>query len=426
MLSRLIKIDNFTEFDTKVLRHNLIMHIADGSLFVFGINFVSAFTIIPVFIQQAGGNSIAIGAVPVLWSIGLNLPQLFFTNTGYAEKRIKPFVLRYGFLFRLMYLVIALFTFFVLKSLSQSSAVLSLLFLYFLTALVGSIPIPAWVHLFSKTTPVKLRGRLLAVRQLIGSILAVAAGSLTVLVLSAIEFPSNFAILFLFAFGISMISFYFLSRLKEEDEFYEEGETQSVANKLFVIKNILRTNVSFRNFIVADALIAMCITATAFYPVFALTKFDLSVSYAGTFTIITTASMIAGNLFFGYLADVSGHKINLIMLSISSLLSSATAILANNILSYGMVFVFLGITLSLFGISRFSFVMELCSPKERQFYIALLNTITSPFVIFGIAAGAIVSFLSYQFVFLIYIILAGISAAWLIMKVKDPRKVEIK
>jgi MFS family permease len=193
-----------------------------------------------------------------------------------------------------------------------------------------------------------------------------------------------------------------------------------------VIKNILKTNVSFRNFIVADALIAMCITATAFYPVFALTKFDLPVSYAGTFTIITTASMIAGNLFFGYLADVSGHKINLIMLSISSLLSSATAIIANNILSYGMVFVFLGITLSLFGISRFSFVMELCSPKERQFYIALLNTITSPFVIFGIAAGAIISFLSYQFVFLIYIILAGISAAWLIMKVKDPRKVEIK
>ncbi|MCK7527256.1 MAG: hypothetical protein MZV64_61455 [Ignavibacteriales bacterium] len=121
----------------------------------------------------------------------------------------------------------------------------------------------------------------------------------------------------------------------------KEGETQPVANKLFVIKNILRTNVSFRNFIVADALIAMCITATAFYPVFALTKFDLPVSYAGTFTIITTASMVAGNLFFGYLADVSGHKINLIILSISSLLSSATAIIANNILSYGMVFVFL-------------------------------------------------------------------------------------
>ena len=70
--------------------------------------------------------------------------------------------------------------------------------------------------------------------------------------------------------------------------------------------------------------------------------------------------------------------------------------------------------------------MELCSPKERQFYIALLNTITSPFVIFGIAAGAIIGFWGYQLVFLIYIILAGISAAWLIMKVKDPRKVEIK
>jgi len=421
MLFRLFKIDNFPGFDPRVLRHNLIMHIADGALFMFGVNFVYAFTIIPVFIQQAGGNSIAIGAVPVLWIMGLNLPQLFFADIGYAKKRVKPFVLRYGFLSRVMYLVIALFTFFILKNLNQLNAVLSLLFLYFLTAVVGSIPIPGWVHLFSKTTPVKLRGRLLAVRQLIGSILAMAAGSLTVLVLSAINFPSNFAILFLAAFIITMISFYFLSKLKEDDEFYDEEKTQSVTNKLFVIKNILRTNVSFRNFLIADALITMCITATAFYPVFALKKFDLPVSYAGTFTIIATASMIVGNLFFGYLADVSGHKINLIILSVSSLLASTTAIVANNILSYGMVFFFVGITLSLLGISRISFVIELCSPKERQFYIAMLNTITAPFAIFGIAAGAIIGFLSYPFVFLIYILLAGISSVWLIKKVKEPR-----
>ena len=84
----------------------------------------------------------------------------------------------------------------------------------------------------------------------------------------------------------------------------------------------------------------------------------------------------------------------------------------------------MGITFVSFGISRLSYVTELCSPKERQFYIAMLNTITSPFVTFGIAAGAIIGFLGYQFVFLIYILLAGISAAWLIKKVKDPRKID--
>lgn len=426
MLSRIFKIDNFPGFETKVLRHNLVMNVADGAMFVFGANFVSAFTIIPVFIQQAGGNPVAIGAVPVLWIMGLNLPQLFFTKIRYTERRIKPFVLRYALLFRVMYLVIALFTFFILKSLSQFNAVLSLLFLFFLTALVGSITIPAWVHLFSKTTPIKLRGRLLAVRQLIGSILAMAAGSLTVIILSTINFPSNFAILFLAAFIFTMVSFYFLSRLKEDDEVLDEEKTQPITNKLVMVKNVLRTNVPFRNFLIADALISMCITATAFYPVFALKRFDLPVSYAGTFTIISTASMIVGNLFFGYLADVSGHKINLIILSITSLLASTTAIVANNILSYGMVFFFWGITLSLLGISRIPFVIELCSPKERQFYIALLNTITAPFAIFGIAAGAIISKWGYSLVFLIYILFAGISAVWLIKKVKEPRTAESK
>ena len=426
MLFRLFKIDNFPGFDPRVLRHNLIMHIADGSLFMFGINFVYAFTIIPVFIQQAGGNSIAIGAVPVLWLMGLNLPQLFFTDMGYTKKRVKPFVLRYGFLSRVMFLVIALFTFYILKNLNQSNGVLSLLFLYLLAAVVGSVPIPGWFHLFSKTTPVKLRGRLLAVRQLIGSILALAAGSLTVLILSAINFPDNFAILFLVAFIVMMISFIFLSRLKEDDEFYEQDKTHAVTNKLRALKYVFRSNVSFRNFLVADALIAMCITATAFYPVFALKKFNLPASYAGTFTIISTVGMIVGNFFLGYLADISGHKINLIILSISSLLASLTAIIANNIIAYSIVFFFVGIALSVLGISRLSFVTELCSPKERQFYVAMLNTITAPFSIFGIVAGAIIGILSYPIVFLIYTLLAGISTVWLIIKVKDPRILESK
>ena len=139
-----------------------------------------------------------------------------------------------------------------------------------------------------------------------------------------------------------MVSFYFLSRLKEDDEVFDEEKTQPITNKLVMVKNVLRTNVPFRNFLIADALISMCITATAFYPVFAFKRFDLPVSYAGTFTIISTASMIVGNFFFGYLADVSGHKINLIILSITSLLASTTAIIANNILSYGMVFFFPG------------------------------------------------------------------------------------
>lgn len=424
MLFRLFKIDNLPGFDPGVLKHNILMHIGDGSMFMFGTSLVYAYTIIPVFIQQVGGNTIAIGAVPVLWTMGLNLPQLFFIKPHFAEKRIKPFVLQYAFLNRAMYFVIAIFTFFVLKNLNQTTAVLSVLFLYFLAAIIGSVPIPGWFHLFSKTTPVKLRGRLLAVRQLIGSVMAFAAGSLTVLILSTLNFPFNFATLFFTAFIITMISFYFLSKVKEDDEFYHDDKTSEVTDKLVLIKSIFNTNVPFRNFLFADALTTMCLTATAFYPVFALNKFDLPVSYVGTFTIITTAGMILGNFFLGYLADILGHRVNLIILSSASLLASVTAIVANNILAYGMVFFFVGVALSLVGISRGPFVIELCSPKERQFYIAMLNTLTAPFSVFGIAAGAAIGFLSYYVVFLVYILLAGVSIFWLIKKVREPRNKE--
>jgi len=423
MLFRVLKIGDFPGFDPKALRHNLIMHIADGSIFAFGIYFVYAFTIIPVFIQQAGGNSIEIGSVPVLWIMGLSFPQLFFTNVDFTEKSIKSFVLKYAFLSRVMYLVIALFTFFILNILDRSIGVLLLLFLYFLTAAVGGIPIPGWFHLLSKTIPVKLRGRLLAVRQLIGSILALAAGSFTILILSAIHFPFNFAMLFLVAFIVMMISFFFLSRIKEDEEFYPEDTVRTVTNKLRAVKFILKTNLPFRNFLIADALVSICITATAFYPVFAMKEFNLPSSYAGTITIVATLGMIMGNIFLGYLADISGHKINLVILSIASLLASLTAIIANNIVAYSIVFFFVGIAISVLGISRLSYVTELCSPRERQFYIAMLNTISAPFSTFGIVAGAIIGFLNYKSVFFIYILLAGISTVWFIKKVDEPRKI---
>lgn len=426
MLFRLLKINNIPDFDPKVLRHNILMNIGDGSMYTFGMSFIYAYTVIPIFIQQAGGNAIAIGAVPVLWTVGLNLPQLFFVKPHFTEKRIKPFVLRYALLNRIMYLIIGLFTFFILSHLDQAVEVLSLLFLYFLAAIVGSVAIPGWFHLFSKTTPVKLRGRLLAVRQLIGSILAVAAGSLTVIILSALNFPYNFATLFFTAFIFIMISFHFLTKVIEDDEIYEEEKTISAANKPALVKNILKTNIPFRNFILADVVMTICLTATAFYPVYALKIFELPVSYAGTFTIITTASMIAGNVFFGYLADVSGHKINLLILAISSLLASIAAIAAHNVLTYGIVFCFVGIALSLTGISRGAFVIELCSPKERQFYIAMLNSITAPFSIFGIIAGAAIGYLGYKLVFLIYILLAGVAIYWLFNKVQEPRIQNLK
>jgi len=433
-LSRYFQFNQFPGFDSKILKRNILMHIFDGSIFFFAMSLISVSTILPVFIQRIGGNAIAIGSVSVLWYLGLNLPQLFFIKFVHNKYKIKPSVLGTGLLYRAQFFIIAAVCFLFLGKLDSSVSVPLMLILVFITTTVGSTAGPPWFHFFSKTTPVKLRGRLLAVRLLLGSALGIIGGSAVTFILSSIKFPDNFAMLFFTCFIFTMISFYFLKQINEPDEIPQISSSagQSVINRapkslreiLSHSKEILNVNADFKNFLIADALILMSLTATGFYAVFAINKFNLPTSYSGTFTIILMASQVLGNIVFGYLADNSGHKINILILAASSAAASLFAILAGSVLLFGIVFVFAGFTISLQGISRLTFVVEMCDESDRPIYIALLNTITAPTILFGVLGGLLITIIGYVSVFLIYLFISSTGIVWLLKNVNEPRKIK--
>ncbi|MDO8550645.1 MAG: hypothetical protein Q7S39_10920, partial [Ignavibacteria bacterium] len=201
-----------------MLRHNLLMHIYEGATFIFAMSFITVNTILPVFIQRIGGNAIAVGSVTVLWTLGLNLPQLLFARFFHHKGKVKPDVLRYGLIFRLNFIIISFVCSMFLGNLNSSLSVPLMLFLIFIAAIAGSSSGLFWYDFFSKTTPVKLRGRLLSIRLLLGSALGMLGGSAVAVVLSSIVFPHNFALLFLISFLLTMLSLYFLTRLKEPAE----------------------------------------------------------------------------------------------------------------------------------------------------------------------------------------------------------------
>jgi MFS family permease len=188
---------------------------------------------------------------------------------------------------------------------------------------------------------------------------------------------------------------------------------------------ILKQNKDFKNFLVVDALTLMSLTASAFYAVYAIRKFNLPTSYAGTFTIILMASQVLGNITFGYLADFFGHKINILLLAASSAAASLVAILANNVLMFGIVFFFMGFTISLQGISRLAIVVEMCNESERPIYLGLLNSVTAPTILFGIIGGSLITVIGYVPVFLIYTLISVVAVYWLYKKVNEPRKLKV-
>ncbi len=403
-----------------VLRQNLVANIADGALYAFGMGFVSLQTVVPLMVKHISDSNFAVGLVPVLWTAGFNFPQIFIAN--HAER--FPFKMRLflktAFFQRIPWLLLALLSFFLLGRVNSTSGVFLFLALFTLAAVAGSLCCPIWFDVIVRLTPVELRGRLFAVRNLLGGVLGVFAGTVVELVLATVEYPTNYGVLFILAFIFVGVSYGALTRLKEESPSPLPGQIH-IVEYYRSLPRILRGQRNFRNFLISDALLIAATMAGAFYAVHAIEKFSLSDASAGTFTIVIMGSTIIGNIFFGTIADHYGHKVNLVLSATSTALSCFTALFAPSQGLYLVVFVGLAFQIGLSGISRLSIVAELCSEEERPTYVALTNLVTSPFILFGLIAGGIASRFGYDAVFLIAGLLALISALWMAFRVEEPR-----
>jgi MFS family permease len=405
-----------------VLRQNVVANIIDGAMYAFGISFVAIQTVIPVMVKHISGSDFAVGLVPVLWTAGFNFPQIFIANHAQRFPFKMRLFLRVAFVQRVPWLLLALLSFFLLGRLSPTAGTLFFFCLFTLAAVTGSLCFPIWFDLIAKLTPVDLRGRLFAVRNLLGGILGVLAGLVVGGVLVEIAYPLSYGILFTLAILFMGVSYWALTRLHEE-------AASPVTEKIHILEylrnlpRILKGQENFRNFLISDALLLAATMASAFYAVHAIQKFTLSDSSAGLFTVMIMCSTIIGNMFFGYIADRYGHKVNLVLAAASTALSCFAALLAPDQRLYLFVFVGLAFQIGLTGISRLSIVAELCSEEERPTYVALTNLVTSPFVLFGLIAAAIASRFGYDAVFFVAGLLAVASALWMAFRVEEPRKI---
>lgn len=411
-------------FDPLLLRHNFLMHFWDGVIFMFAMSFVAVQTVFPVLISELGGTAIAVGLVPVLWNLGLNVPQILLIRRRGDHTNIKPVFLKYALFHRLLFLAMGLFLLLVVEHLPKEVKISAVLLVILLMALSGAFAIPNWYQLLSKTTPVTLRGRLLALRQLFGSLLGVAGGSAVAFVLAEFAFPYDFSILFLTAFFFMIVSFLYIRRIVEisqEDSSAAHEEELRRAGSRDYMRRLLKKNKNFRWYLIADFLMLASASATSFYSVYGLQKFSLHSSYTGIYTIILMASMSAGNVIFGFTADRKGHLLNLKLLTLSYAAASLLAVVISSSILYGAVFFFMAIGLTIHGISRLSIVAEMTSERERRDYLVLLNSMTAPAFLTGLAAGYIIESAGYTVYFVLSALLAVSSFLVLSFKVKDPR-----
>lgn len=422
MLSRLLPTpDDHTPDRVPMLRRNLFMHFMDGSFYVLGMSFVAVPTVYPVFIRELGGGSLAVGSVQVLWMLGLNIPAAFMALRMRRMPLFRGPMVYWSLIHRLMLLVSGTVAAVVVGRAAPEASVVLFLALLFFTAFFGSLAGLPWFQVYSKTVPVRLRGRLMGLRQLSGSAVAALGGYAVGLIIAAVPFPYNFSSLFFIGFAFTMVSFVFLMRVHEEPTVYPAAETEGRPDIVAEVTRILRKDRNFRRFLVTDALLLMSLSAASFYPIHAMERFALPPSAAGTFSAVVMVSSVAANIVFGAVADHAGHRTTLIIVALSASLAAFTAFAAPNVFLYGFVFMFLAAAIHTHAISRMPFVAEMADEHERPLYLGITNTLTSPALLTGVLWGLAVPFLGYAAVFIMTAVFGGASALLLRSTVVDPR-----
>ncbi len=401
-------------------RWNFFANVMDGALFAFGMSFAAQMTVLPLLVRNIGGGNVAVGLIPVVWTLGFNFPQFLIADFAERQPRKKPLLLKTAFWQRIPWLLLAVAAYFVFGRVGSAAALALFFSLYAMAAVAGSLNLPVWFDLIAELTPVHWRGRLFGIRSVTGSLLGILGGAIVASVLGRPNSTEGFAFLLLLAFLGTCVSYLFVMSLKEPVAVKEPARKEQTGSAGSVLRH-LAANRNLRNFIIADALQISSAMALAFITVAAVDRFALPASAAGTFTMIVMGSSIAGGLLFGAVGDRFGHRTNLILSAILTFCLALVALAAPTVEVFAIVFVCAGLTTSLGMISRLPFLAELAGEGERPSVIALANMISSPFVFWGAIGGFVANTMGYNAVFAMTAIFAVAGIAWLLLMVRDPR-----
>jgi MFS family permease len=400
-------------------RWNLTVNLLEGTAFWFGLSFISASTIVPLFISKLTSSPLPIGLAAVIAQGAWSLPQLFTAHAVEGLPRKKPVVIRLGlFLERLpVWLLVAAA---LLAARAPALALIIFFVGYAWRGLGGGIVATAWQDLIARCFPVERRGRFFGMANFLGAAMGVAGAAFSSWILEASDFPASFVYLFALAAVALLVSWFFLSLTREPVQPVPTPR-QSNRDYLSGLSEILHSDHNFRRFLGARSLLALGTMGAGFVTVAAIQRWQVPDSSVGLYTGAYWGGQMVGYLTFGFLADRFGHKLPLELGALSSVLAFILAWLAPSPQWIYLVFVLLGISLSSVIVSGILVALEFCKPERRPTYAGLTNTTAGLVAIAAPLLGAWLAGISYGWLFALS---AAINlAAWAAMRwgVREPR-----
>ena len=409
--------DTFSERQNKI---NFTLGFIQSGLWGLAMTFSSITTVIPTFLKKLGASNLEIGLIPSLVNLGFTFPSILSAPIVERANSVKKFIITVTWIERLPYLFLALLSFFIAFSNPR-------LTIYTALALIGianfgtGFIMPGWMDFVARIIPTTSRGKFIAMGNGLGGILGIIGANIVGRILGKYPFPQNFGICFSATMIILVVAYTILLFIKEPK--YIKSNENNSKNYSPEISKILNKDRDFRNYVLARTILSFGSIGIAFYTVYAVSRFSLSDSYVGIFTMFLVGAQPLANILWGPLADRIGHKYVLLGGVFCNLLGNLIALLSKSVTPLYLAFALSGATYSAFMISGLQIILEFAPPERRPTYIGINNVIISPFLALSpILGGYIADRYGYLLVFTVSLIANAIGLAILYKSVEDPRK----
>jgi MFS family permease len=359
----------------------------------FGVLNGIATTFVSVFAIRLGASNRGIGwlaALPALINVFWLIPSARLIE---CQRRRLPIILLTGFLQRLGYLLIALMPLFI-----HTHRVEAVILLNALITLPTAIINVAITSLMADLTSIEKRAKMVSVRNVLISsvsmIVILAGGKF----LDLIPFPLNYQLLFGLGVGISMLSLYYLKRIRVPEAVIARRQARPKKLLTLRLRRLVRTVTNQRDFMrFAGGIFVFhwgLYLPTALYSIYRVRDLQANDTWVGLLATVFSATTILSYLWWGKVAEKRGNRLVLIVSSLGLALYPTLTGLSPRLEPLIVVAVIGGVFSASYNLSSFNFMLEVCPPEHRPSYVAIYTSLVNVTAFLGPLLGTLLADLS--------------------------------
>jgi MFS family permease len=398
-------------------------HVLEGGLYMGGTAFLAPESVLPKMVQSLGGLPWVIAIMPVLLPAAFAVMGLFIAPVVEQLPRFKPWVLFFGLLQRLPYLITGLI---LLLVQDLGGWLLPLVVLTpLISGLIGGVTVVAWMEMVTRMVPEKVRAAGWSARYIMQAILGIGAGLVIQGLLTHLPGREGYAWLHLCAFALLFLSWLAQIPMREHTSPHPPARHEHMPYLAYLrsLPALLGRQKHLKKLVLARFFGTGFLMLVSFLTIHALQVTGRPEADEGHFVTTQAVGTVLGSLLAGYVGYHRGGKILLLASRLICIALCFWVMFNESFSGFAVAYFALGFGLFIDRVGDLTLTAELCPIERRSTLQAMLSFCN----VFALLLASLLSGQVYHLTGSFHAVawLAGgcaILSIFLIIRIPEPRQ----